>query len=266
MGKQHNTKSDSETKNSSFLSDIRDVAFIIAVYLYFIGWVYITYYLKGFGVSIRQVDLDFYNLITYSIEVFIFVFYAHYLITLCIIILTSALVFALMRNVNFINSKIYGFLADNKRYILIPLFFVLSFTISLTAALHNSNDAKIITTSGLRTIKFVLKKEKADTVVGDSKIVTSLAMTEKNMQAVKKNASQQEKKRNEAMSKKKIPEPMELFKKWNDDGELRFLMYNKEVYFVYRIDTTVKANEVNDLCPFLFLIKKDDVSLVNIYQ
>ena len=56
----------------SFFSAAKDVAFVLAIYLYFSGWIYLYYYYYFFGLSIRQLDIEFYYFFIYSVNIFLF--------------------------------------------------------------------------------------------------------------------------------------------------------------------------------------------------
>lgn len=51
------------------LAKIRDVLIIAAIYIYFIGWIYVNQYYKLFGISTSSLDLEFYSLLVYSYNV-----------------------------------------------------------------------------------------------------------------------------------------------------------------------------------------------------
>ena len=61
---------DQNQEQTGYLSTLRDFAFISAVYLYFIGWIYCYYYLISFGVGIRTAGIELYSMIIYSTGAF----------------------------------------------------------------------------------------------------------------------------------------------------------------------------------------------------
>lgn len=61
-----------EQRDINYLASARDIAFVMAVFLYYMGWIYIYFYNYEFGLPIKLADLNFYNLLIYSSNVFIY--------------------------------------------------------------------------------------------------------------------------------------------------------------------------------------------------
>lgn len=59
------------TESGNLLSILRNVIFFIALYLYFIGWLYAYYVFSHFGISLDSVDIPFYYFFVYSYSVII---------------------------------------------------------------------------------------------------------------------------------------------------------------------------------------------------
>ncbi len=76
----------------AFLKSARDIAFIMAIYLYFSGWVYIYTYFNAFGISIRQTEMEFYYFIVYSVNVITFLVFDHWFITACSVLTSIILI------------------------------------------------------------------------------------------------------------------------------------------------------------------------------
>lgn len=53
----------------SLLSILKDLTFLIAIYLYFMGWIYAYYFFQHFGISLVSIDIPFYYFFVYSYTV-----------------------------------------------------------------------------------------------------------------------------------------------------------------------------------------------------
>jgi hypothetical protein len=53
----------------SLLSILKDLTFLMAIYLYFMGWIYAYYFFQHFGISLVSVDIPFYYFFVYSYTV-----------------------------------------------------------------------------------------------------------------------------------------------------------------------------------------------------
>lgn len=58
-------------ETNELLSILRNVIFFIAIYLYFIGWLFAYYLFYHFGISLNSVDIPFYYFFVYSYSVFV---------------------------------------------------------------------------------------------------------------------------------------------------------------------------------------------------
>src|SRR5580700_9236536 len=85
-------KATPENPDADFIKSIRDVAFVIAIYLYFSGWIYLYTYFNFFGVSVRQTDMEFYYFLVYSVNVMSYLIVSHWFITLCVVAASMAIV------------------------------------------------------------------------------------------------------------------------------------------------------------------------------
>lgn len=56
-------------ENQDLLSIFRNIIFIVAIYLYFAGWLYAHTYYSLFGIGSLVVDIPFYNFMIYSYSV-----------------------------------------------------------------------------------------------------------------------------------------------------------------------------------------------------
>jgi len=51
------------------LSKLGSIGFVIAVYLYLVGWSYCYWFLKYFGITINAVSIQFHNIFVYAYSV-----------------------------------------------------------------------------------------------------------------------------------------------------------------------------------------------------
>lgn len=129
-----------------FLKNARDIAFLFAVFLYWMGWVYIYYFLDGFGLSTKAVDVDLYNILIYSSNVFIYIFQNQKLILFVLLIIAITSVF----------FKGFDVLLGKLFLILIIALFPLTFYMAKSAADHIASYTKE-NPAGLRSITFTFK-------------------------------------------------------------------------------------------------------------
>jgi phosphatidylglycerophosphatase A len=226
----------------SFLKSIRDIGFFIAVCLYLMGWVYVSYYLKEFGISIRQVDIDFYNLITYSIDVIRYIidpFVGHFWTLDAPSILAIILLFFLYRRYRQkITSQIKAL--KKRRAFKIIQFLVsiviigMAYGIAYLAATYNKNRDQIDKETTLRSVRFKFKEE-------NEKVTVEGIGTKR-----------------DSVSKKLTDDELKLIK-YNKNGELKILMADKETYYVFRFDPTLTWDDVGSAVNEVFLIQREDV-------
>jgi hypothetical protein len=217
---------------AEFLKSARDVAFIIAIYLYFAGWIYIYTYFNFFGVSMRETDMEFYYFLVYSVNVMSYLIVGHWFITSCIIIASIATVHW-VRHTWVI-------------YVICTVLFGLLYYSSILSATADAKTDYVYKTSQLLKIKFVLKDEKEPAEAP-------------RVAAVPKNPN------DTAKVKKPIAEDIaKEFKTYNDQNKLRLLLSSKDEYLVLLADTAVKPDNTDSKIKIAFTIKKENVSLVKI--
>jgi hypothetical protein len=68
QGSEQESKTEQD-RIPDFLATLKKSVFFIAVYLYFIGWLYAYYIFDCFGISLNSVDIPFYFFIVYSFTV-----------------------------------------------------------------------------------------------------------------------------------------------------------------------------------------------------
>jgi hypothetical protein len=69
-----NVESESGKKSSGLLSSVRDTAFVVAIYSYFSGWIYVYAYFQFFGLSVGQSGIEVYSYLIYSYNTLEYVF------------------------------------------------------------------------------------------------------------------------------------------------------------------------------------------------
>jgi len=148
------TSENIKQEKNNFLSVLKDFAFVSAVYLYFIGWIYSYYYLNSFGVSIRQADIEIYSVIIYSTGVFGYYIdsFLFWVILLLIILGTCLLYRVAVKKRKDIVLQLFLPL------ILIALFPILFYTARMAGTKTASAD-KNPTTSTLSRINVIFNKE-----------------------------------------------------------------------------------------------------------
>jgi len=203
-----------------FLKNARDIAFLFAVFLYYMGWVYIYTYLNCFGLSIKAVDVDVYNLLIYSTNVFIYLYYNQKILIIAILV-----VFILIR----FSTKLMTIMTALYPLIIVALF-PLAFLYSKKAAEQSANAVLISPAKELKGISFIFKEIKLESArvksIKEDSVKTTLEAYYNNE---KINVLNQNK--NEAF---------------------RLLVANKEEYYVLQ----VTENYNKDL-PLIYVIKKD---------
>lgn len=147
MGKKHDV---AET-DTDFLKSIRDISFVIAIFLYFSGWIYVYSYYDYFGLSIRDIDVEFYYFLVYSLNVMLFLV-RYWFYTLPAIALLIGLAWLLRKR----NALIYGFFA--------PLLFAITYLISFQAGHAKARQQRVTEASSLIPVRFIFsEKFSADT-------------------------------------------------------------------------------------------------------
>jgi hypothetical protein len=141
----------SENDALELLKSARDIAFLFAVFLYFMGWIYIYFFLDKFGLSVKAVDVDLYNLLIYSSNIFIYLYHNHLFILL---LATAAVLFVLLF------KKTAPFVIKLFPVIIILLFPLTFYLAKITADASSQailNDPKL-----LGKVSFIFKDVKAD--------------------------------------------------------------------------------------------------------
>jgi hypothetical protein len=216
---------------AEFLKSARDVAFIIAVYLYFAGWIFIYTYFNFFGVSMRETDMEFYYFLVYSVNVMSYLIVSHWFITSAVIIASIAIVHWIRHTwVIYVNCAV--------------LFGLLYYSSILSATADAKTDY-VYKTSQLLKIKFVLKDEKEP-----AEALPAAAPKDQNDTA--------------KVKKRKQEDITQEFKTYNDQKKLRLLLSSKDEYLVLVADSTVTPDNTDSKIKVVFTIKKENVSLVKI--
>ena len=221
-----------ETENANsapadFLKTVRDITFILATYLYFAGWIYIYRYFDFFGLSIRQVDMDFYYFIVYSLNVLVYLI-KHWFITGPALILAVALIRYVKRR-------------ETPYIICVALFGGLYFA-SLNAAENAAETDMLYNGSGLKNISFVLKKEATEAKADKYRLPTDTTTIPGAPEMISKEITMA-----------------------NDSSGLRLIIATKEDYFVLKADTA--ATDLKSVlgCPVtVYGIKKENVQIVKL--
>jgi hypothetical protein len=65
----NNVEGGSGKKSPGLLSSVRDIAFVVGIYSYFSGWVYVYAYFQFFGLSVGQSGIEIYSYLIYSYNV-----------------------------------------------------------------------------------------------------------------------------------------------------------------------------------------------------
>ena len=127
---------------------LRDVVFIVALYIYFCGWVYVYVVYTHFGVSLNALDIPFYYFFVYSYSALVGAF--SYSWTVIIIALVSVAVFMLL---------VYLLLPDHLRRLVWALCLIILFPGFFFLARREANkEIADIRTGYTKRIMLVLKK------------------------------------------------------------------------------------------------------------
>lgn len=91
------TSRDSSEHHESFLK-LGNVVFVIAVYLYLIGWVYCYWLLNYFGIGVNTINMQFYQIFVYSYSAIfgwgtVLTFWGIFFFCLCILCVISPIFF-----------------------------------------------------------------------------------------------------------------------------------------------------------------------------
>ena len=82
-----------QPKDTSFnmLKSARDIAFVLAIYLYFAGWIYKYFYLNYFTISTERAGIEFYTYLIYASNLFL-----HYFSDDCTIIVGMVVLISIL--------------------------------------------------------------------------------------------------------------------------------------------------------------------------
>jgi hypothetical protein len=214
--------------SADLLKSARDIAFILAIYLYFAGWVYLYTYFSFFGLSVGQQDTEFYTFIIYSVNVLSFLVVDHYLLTFFTIIVSLAILHWL-----------------NYRSVVYAICIFLMGLLYYSAILSATDDAKkafAYRGSTLHRISFVMKKEK---VAEELQPVSSEIKTQ-------------------LLSGNKVIDT--AFRYYNEHRQLRLLCSSTDAYFVIFADksNTYFNSDSKDIV--VYAVGKADISLVQLIK
>src|SRR3990172_3488360 len=128
--------------SADLFSIIRNLVLLIAIYCYFIGWLYAYYLFYAFGISLNAVDIPFYYFFMYSYSVL-----ANPLKMLVLIIVAILLLVAYFHLPSWINR------------LAIPVVLAASFLLAFYAAHHEASQEAWRKRRGYaKTISFVFTK------------------------------------------------------------------------------------------------------------
>jgi hypothetical protein len=210
---------------TNYLKNIRDIAFVAAVFLYFAGWIYSYNYFKELGLPQKAADLELYSLLIYSSNVFI------YLINYCkiyLVLLVGVIVLLLFwKRANIIAAKLIP--------LIVVALFPLLFYIAQTAAKNDVKATFLNQPKYLKNITFLFKEAKAG--IANEKFSTQDSILKAERDKIF------------------IRDANERFK---------LLVANKEEYCVLLTDTSVTESNYNSYVPVIYIIKKESVEFVRI--
>jgi len=173
------------------LKVIRDFTIILAIYLYFIAWVYVHFYYHQFGISTDAIKIDYNSYLVFSYNVVTSVQFICWLKTIALVVLSALaltiIIWWLSRKVTAL-QKFISYAGSNhfvlriwqliKKYrllllvIICILVFPKLFSISREVAIANYREDRQ-STQNLKTIEFIFRKDAeflSPTVVLDSSL------------------------------------------------------------------------------------------------
>ncbi len=171
------------------LKTIRDFTIILAIYLYFIAWVYVHFYYNQFGISTDAIHIDYNSYLIFSYNVVTSPRFLSWLTWVAIIIALLIILFEIIRRppakpffIQKLSSRLkstpyvihaWKFFNSYRLlcFIIISiLIFPKLFSIARTVAINNYREDRI-STQNLKTIEFIFRKDAeflSPTVVLDS--------------------------------------------------------------------------------------------------
>ena len=230
-----------------FLKSARDLAAIIAIYLYFAGWLYIYYYYNRFGLSIKQLDIDFYSFIVYSLNVILYLLHYWYF--------TSLATIASLLLIKIINHKWVV-------YSICILSFIGMYYSSVNAAILNSSNDLTYHYSHLKKIRIILKKsEFEDQTIFSIKVKNKKISSDSNqdLEKMKNNVRDTTNKMN--VAKDSI---MREFTIRNNSDNLKLLASTKDDYFLVFANKKVTKQTVDDYPIEVYALKRENVILIKL--
>lgn len=132
----------------NFFTILKNIIFLAAIYLYFMGWVYTYYLFIHFGIPLNSVDIPVYYFFIYSYSVI----YDFWFILFFILIFIFAIIFIIY----FANIKLVKVVGLS---ILFLLFFFMAFWLAKRRA---GEEAKFIRMGYAKTVEFVFRKNSAE--------------------------------------------------------------------------------------------------------
>ena len=129
----------SSAKSEEVFSTLRNLLLLVAIYLYFIGWIYVYYYYNHFGISLFSLNIPVYYFFAYSNSVV-----GNWTTTLILLLLVS-LGFKLKHL--FLHTYIIGPVV----VLLFPVFFV----VAKESGISRAQQLRI---AGAKPISFILKE------------------------------------------------------------------------------------------------------------
>lgn len=235
MTKKHqdpNQTSEDGGQDKDLLKSVKDLTLLIAVFLYFAGWIYVYSFFSYFGVSIHDIDQEFYSFLIYSVNVIIYLCEVH--------IFYFLLSLATLGAIGWISSKrpIIFYL------IFLPGLLALTYLTSFYAGRGRARQARISDESNLVPIFFEFS-EKFDSKNQPQQIVSV-------------NSSRETKKgKGDTTAQKLTNATLSLeIKNANADTSLRLLAVGKEEYFVL-IDNGLEAKDEGNVPKQVYIVKKE---------
>ena len=145
-------------EKATLLTALKEVTFFVAIYLYFMGFIYIYYFYDSFGIPLRSIDTPIYYFFVYSYNVITGVQDVSWtevvkhkpLWTTVVLIILACGVFALLRRNQFKRAGLFAGLI-----LLFPFIFYLSRETAKSDALG------IRTGESAKEISFIFKKDAA---------------------------------------------------------------------------------------------------------
>ena len=205
------------------LKEILDLSLILAGYLYFVGWVYLYAYLSYFGLSIRQMIIEIYAIIIYSLNVLL------YLVNHWYLSLPAFLIFFLLVHLFKQLFKSWErYITYTALGIAVIVTLVISRRIGHNDALRETNPQ----TTTLKTVEIIFKKDFMEPLSPGKG--SGLDSSYNNYAKGEKNA----------------------FLRNMQNMKMRLLMESNGAYFLLHLD---KAGQV----PLVYILRKEDIQLLD---